>query len=284
MRRRRLLVLTLIFAAGSAAAALSLWSCQEAPPSGSAEDGFVRLGPSKPGEWRHRFKEPFQSFESYSSGSVNRKSERRSRFYIQPLGGAEGRYAEVLGRMARFAEAYFGVSAKVLDPIPLLEEARSERRDQYDATRLIGYLSERVPDDALVFIGITEKDLYSEGLNFVFGEASLHWRCGVYSLVRYENKGDLSLFTRRSLKLLAHESGHILSIPHCVAYECVMEGANTLQEHDRQPLHLCPIDLKKVLWNTGLDRRAHYEKVLPLYREWGCDREADWVAAQLKRP
>jgi archaemetzincin len=249
-------------------------------PEAASEEGHSRLGPPRPGEWRFSFPEEPQSFEQYAAGPVNRRCAHRTTFYLQPLGGAGARYRETLERMRVYAEAFFGVPAKVLDPIPMFEETLAEERGQYDATRIIGRLLERIPADALVCMGITEKDLYSKGLNFVFGEGSLHHRCGVYSLTRYETD-DVPLFTRRSLKLLSHEAGHILSIHHCVTWSCVMQGANSLTEEDGQPMHLCPVDLRKVLWNGGLDCEERHRKLLGLYRQWGLAPEALWVTARL---
>ena len=277
MRKRALVVLTFAAVGGLL---LFLQTTQAAPSLQEDEEGFTKLGPPKRGEWRDVFKEAPQSYEKYIAGGVNRKSEKRKTFYIQPLGTAGKNYKEVLERMGLYAEPFFGVTAKVLEPIPMFEDALDAKRGQYDASMIIHLLADRVPDDALVYIGITDKDLYSEGMNFVFGEASLSWRCGIYSLVRYQTK-DEALFTRRSLKLLSHESGHILSIEHCVTYACVMQGANNLREDDSHPMHLCPIDLKKVLWNTGIDRDERYRKLQPLYEKWGLKPEAAWVAKRL---
>jgi len=267
-------------ACAAVAGTLCFLQSTSAAPLQEDEEGFTKLGPPRRGEWRDVFKEPAQSYEKYIAGGVNRKSEKRTTFYIQPLGDAGKTYKEILDRMRQYAEAFFGVPAKVLEPIPMFEDALEKKRGQYDASMIIHLLADRIPDDALVYIGITEKDLYSEGLNFVFGEASLNWRCGAYSLVRYQSK-DETLFTRRSLKLLAHESGHILSIEHCVTYSCVMQGANNLREDDGHPMHLCPIDLKKVLWNTGMNRDDRYKKLLPLYEKWGLKPEAAWVSKRL---
>ncbi|MBV8881416.1 MAG: hypothetical protein JO332_15730 [Planctomycetaceae bacterium] len=249
-------------------------------PGREDEEGFTRLGAARPGDWRWTFHEPEQTFEGYIGGLVNRKCEHRSTFYLQPLGQASLRYRETLERMRRHAEAYFGVPARILDPVPLPDSAYAERRDQYDATRIINDLADRHPPDAIAYMGITEKDLYSAGLNFVFGEGSLHLRCGVYSLHRFETD-DPTLFLRRSLKLLSHEAGHILSIHHCTVWSCVMDGANNLAEADRQPLHLCPVDLRKVLWNTGADRDERYRRLHALYQDWGLKPESDWVAHRL---
>jgi archaemetzincin len=257
-------------------------ACADCPvprrtPGPESDEGYDRLGPPKPGQWRSRFQEAPQSFEAYVAGPVNFSCAHRTTFYILPLGGAAARYREMLERMRAHSEAYFGVPAKLLDPAPMFEEALHAERGQYDSSRIIDLLSRRVPRDALVYIGITNKDLFSPGLNFVFGEASLQLRCGIYSLTRYETE-DLPLFTRRALKLVSHESGHILSIEHCVTYSCVMQGANSLEEDDGHPMHLCPIDLRKVLWNTGVDRNERYRRLEALYRQWGCKNEADWVS------
>jgi len=261
-------------------------ACDGCPaPSATAElesdAGHTKLGPPLPGEWRHSFREAPQSFEDYRSGPLNRKCSHRTTFYLQPLGGAGTRYRETLERMRRYAEAFFGVPAKVLDPIPIFEDAYASKRGQYDAETIISRLSERRPADALVYMGIAEKDLYVPALNFVFGVGHPGLGCGAYSLTRYETD-DPAVFTRRSLKLLSHEAGHILSMNHCVTYSCVMQGANSLPEDDRHPMHLCPIDLQKVLWNGGMDRRQRYEKLLALYAEWDLSVEATWVGLQLK--
>jgi archaemetzincin len=280
MRTIRTRTPLLLLAGASVALGLTFLQSTSAAPLQEDEEGFTKLGPPKAGEWRDVFKEPAQSYEKYITGGVNRKGEKRTTFYIQPLGDAGKTCKEILEKMRLYAEAFFGMTAKLLEPIPMFEDALDKKRSQYDSTMIIHFLADRIPDDALVVIGITEKDLYSEGLNFVFGEASLNWRCGVYSLVRYQTK-DEALFTRRGLKLLAHESGHILSIEHCVTYSCVMQGANNLREDDTHPMHLCPIDLKKVLWNTGMKRDDRYRKLQALYDKWGLKSEAAWVAKRL---
>jgi len=249
-------------------------------PDPVGEDGFTRLGPPQPGEWRWSFQEQEQTFERYVGGPVNRRCAHRSTIYFQPLGKASARYREVLERMRTHAEAYFGVPARLLDPIPMAESAYAADRKQYQSTLVLQALAGRRPPDALAVLGLTDQDLYAGGLNFVFGEGSLHERCGVYSLRRLETP-DEPLFLLRSLKLVCHEAGHILSIDHCTAWSCVMDGANSLDEMDRQPLHLCPADLRKVLWNTGADRGGRYRRLHELYRSWGLTSESDWVAERL---
>ncbi|RPH43571.1 MAG: hypothetical protein EHM91_08660 [Planctomycetota bacterium] len=253
-----------------------------AVPERENDAGHATLGPAQPGEWRYRFKEAPQSFEDYRTGPLNLKCVHRTTFYLQPLGDAGTKYRETLERMRVYAEAFFGVPAKVLDPIPIFEDAYASKRGQYDAETIIDRLSERRPADALVYMGIAEKDLYVPDLNFVFGVGHPGLRCGAYSLTRYETE-EAAVFTRRSLKLLAHEAGHILSIHHCTTYACVMQGANSLPEDDSHPMHLCPIDLQKVLWNGGQNRRERYRTLAALYRDWGLSAEAAWVTDKALR-
>ena len=259
---------------------LAASACGRAPELPPPEAGFDRQDPPRPGDWRDRFREDGQTFDQYVEGGPNRRSGERARFYIQPLGDARERYGETLDLMREYAEAYFGVPASVLDPLPLPGEAFNEERRQHNATTINRWLAGRLPGDALAYIGITGEDLYSRGLNFVFGAATLQLRTGIYSLWRYQTP-DPRLFRRRALKLMVHEAGHILSIQHCIYYKCVMEGANSLEEDDRHPMHLCPVDLRKLEWNTGVDRQERYRRLLDFYRRAGLEAEAGWVARRL---
>jgi len=261
--------------------------CRECPtPSGTpereSEDGHAKLGAPAPGKWHYRFRETAQGFEEYRADLVNWKCPHRTTFYLQPLGDTRTHYREILERMRIYSEAFFGVPAKVLEPMPIFGDTLDAKRGQYQADLLIDRLVKHCPSDALVYIGITDQDLFVPGLNFVFGLGERRLRSGIYSLVRYETD-DLPRFTERSLKLLSHEAGHILSIDHCVEYSCVMQGVNSLVEQDSHPMHLCPVDLQKVLLNAGVDRTGRYRKLLPLYEQWECRDEAQWVSRRLEK-
>lgn len=262
-------------------------------PSEASEEGHARLGPPGQGDWRARNpQEKAQSFEKYLADGANRKCGHRSTFYIQPLAtpparrrfepGAHERHERAVGLMREYAEIFFNVPVKVLESIPMFEETYDAARGQCDAGRVLDLLADRLPPDALVYIGITEDDLWADDLNFVFGLGSLARRAGVYSLRRYHTK-DEALFHRRALKLMAHEAGHIFSIEHCVTWRCVMQGANSLYEDDTHPMYLCPVDLRKLEWNTGFDRAERYRKLLDFYRRLGLKEDAEWVEKLISR-
>jgi archaemetzincin len=215
------------------------------------------LPPPRRGEWRSIVKEREQTYDDYVRDCANRKSPDRAAFVLQPLGDVERRHGPLIGQLRAYAEAFFGLEARTAEARPLPGAAQVPKRGQHNSSMILDDLVEAVPRDALVLLAVTDQDLFARGKKYVFGEGHLQRRSGVFSLARLETP-DPDLFLRRSLKLMSHEAGHILSIAHCVKRRCVMQGSNTLEESDRQPLALCREDLRKLEWNTGIpgERRA----------------------------
>jgi len=235
------------------------------------EEGFERLAPPRKGEWRAIVHEKEQRFEDYVSGGARQVSASRGAFVLQPLGDVADRHAAALGRIRDYVAVFFGLDARLAAPIPLFEKAHVGPRDQYNSSMILSDLAERGPADARMTLGITQHDLFARGKKYVFGESSLEGRAGVCSLAR------LGGSDRRALKLATHEGGHLLSIAHCVTHRCVMQGANTLEESDGHPFHLCPEDLRKLEWATGVDRAERYRKLREFYLKLGWEAEAHWV-------
>ena len=69
----------------------------------------------------------------------------------------------------------------------------------------------------------------------------------------------------------------MLSMFHCTAYKCLMNGSNSLSELDREPEWLCPVCLKKLQWNVGLDVRAHYQQQRALFESAGFRESMVWA-------
>lgn len=242
------------------------------------EKDFERLAPPRRGEWRSLFDEKEQTFDDYVARCANRRTDARSRIVLQPLGAAE----DAIVRMAGYAEAFFGLPVGILPPLPLCDRAHVPTRDQHNSSMVLDELADRVPSDALVLLGVADRDLFARGKNYVFGEGSLERRVGVCSLARLAS-GDRSTFERRALRLMSHEIGHILSIAHCVTHRCLMQGSNTLEESDGHPLHLCPADLRKLEWNTGVDRQTRYGRLQEFYAQAGWPADAAWAARQSQK-
>lgn len=143
-----------------------------------------------------------------------------------------------------------------------------------------GYLMEDVlkpilPADAAALIAFTDKDLFpDESMNYVFGQASLADRVGVWSLYRLGDHASYDVFLRRTLKIAAHETGHMFSMRHCIKYECVMSGTNYLGETDRRPIDACPECSAKIWWLTGAEPAARYKKLAEFCRTNGLIEES----------
>jgi archaemetzincin len=207
-------------------------------------------------EWSAVFREKPQSLAAYVASCANRRSDARAVFSLLPLGRAGAR-TDLLEPMRRWAEAFFGLPARLEPARPMIEEGWSPQRRSHNASILLDRLAPARPDDALVLFALVEEDLFARSLPFVFGEGNFETGCAVGSLARF-GPASSGAALRRALRLLAHEGCHALSIAHCPAPGCLMRGANSLEEFDRQNLEPCANDLEKLRWNTGLDpeRRA----------------------------
>jgi archaemetzincin len=246
-------------------------------------DPWPKLGKPQPGDWLSAFDEPGQTLDEYKKSLSNRRTDSRSRIYLQPLGEFNGEERELLEDMREYSEAFFCCRTVLLEPVPMPKGAYNSRRDQYNASTILDKLKRRVPKDALSFSAITLKDLYVPDLNFVFGLASLSNRVGVYSLIRYKrDNSEGPTVLRRSVKVMSHEVGHVLGLQHCVFYRCGMCGSNSLAESDARPAFFCPLCLDKLRHNLGFDVIERYGKLRAYFEKHGMSEEAEFVEGRLE--
>jgi len=199
--------------------------------------------------------------------------------YVQPLGDFTDSQRKIITLAADFMGRYFNLPVKVRKDLPLSVVPPKARRKhpswgtkQILSTYVLGeVLSPRLPADAAAYIAFTASDLWpGPGWNFVFGQASLRERVGVWSIHRNgdpeESEASFRLCLLRTIKTAVHETGHIFSMQHCTAYECCMCGSNHRAESDRQPVALCPQCMAKVCWATRTDPIKRYDKLVEFCR------------------
>jgi len=266
------------------------------------EKGFVRLDRKpKPGDWLWFYKETPQSFARYQIQARARPGPERT-FVLQPLGTVSAERMLVLEKMRQYAEVFFQVPARIEKAIPIevpggvmfkpvpIGSRHGSYDKQYDGDKINDLiLAKRIPEDALVYIGVTMEDLFSSDMTFVFGVATLAKRVGVYSLSRFypefwglpAQPGDDVKALRRACKLLNHESGHMFGITHCVFYRCSINGSNSLTETDAAPIHECPVCHRKLRWNLEFDAAKRFLELEAFYRENGMIAEAEWMTQRL---
>lgn len=250
--------------------------------------------PNQPGDWLERFPEGGQSFRQY----VQARSRKPLRdefqtIYVEPLGECDETQQRLVEQTAEFMGHFFSMPVRLLEARSLGEIPETSRRmrdgeEQILSTWIMNdILRPQRPEDAVAVIGLVTCDLWSGDLNWVFGQALMKDRVGVWSLHRNgdPHAGDVAyrLCLRRTLKLAVHETGHMLGIPHCSAFECCMNGCRNREESDRQPLEFCPECQPKIWWTCGADPVQRTQALAKFATDHGLADEATLWGLQLKR-
>jgi archaemetzincin len=284
---------------GTAARAACQPAQATADPFAFDPDLFEKKRQPRHGDWLASFHEPGQTFPAYVAQAPKGLTDQRHVIVLQPIGDFTKEELAVLTQLREFTSAYFQLPARVSKRVPLPSHGSRQRRSgsldwtQYSTLDIMkDVLLPRLPSDAVCYLGITMSDLYpDEDWNFVFGQASFDKRVGVYSLIRYTNRfwgrpetdESRSQFLRRSFKILAHETGHMFSIAHCTVNECLMNGSNSLDEMDRNTIHLCPVCLHKLQRNLKFDVCQRYHQLRDIYKQSHYEDLAGWMDRRLAR-
>lgn len=262
------------------------------------DDGFQPIPVPGPSDWLAVHREPGQTFEEYRRSHPNRPDTQRRIIYLQPLGAFPEQQSPSLEKLREYAARFFQMEVKALAPVTMSAGNFTSRtnsmtgRRQILSTDVLHWLKGKLPGDGFCLLAITMEDLYPEASwNFVFGQASLNERVGVYSFARYDpafyreprGKDYPALLLQRSMKVLTHETGHMFGLAHCVYFNCVMNGSNHLLESDRRPLHLCPVCLRKLQFSVGFDVVERYEALAQFDRQAGLEDEAAWLNRRLEK-
>jgi archaemetzincin len=239
------------------------------------------------GDWLDSQQDSGETFEQYIASCRTLPTPERNTIYIQPIGTFNDQQRQAIRLTADYMRAFYNLPVKLnadraLGKVPAEKQRRIEYRNNLQIRTsyfLDDVLPKIVPDDAAALIAFTNYDLYpGETWSFVFGQASLTERVGVWSLYQFTNppmrKADAGLLLDRTLKVAMHETGHMFSMKHCTKYECLMSGTNHLAETDRRPLDNCPECMAKVAWAMNYDPVARYNNLAAFWTKNGRTDEA----------
>jgi len=162
---------------------------------------------------------------------------------ILPIGEVDHKALETL--RIRLEQIFNKV--ELLEPIDLLDSAYNPKREQYLSNKFLAQVK-KVPGEHI--LGVTDVDLYTPDLNFVFGQAELPGKAAVISIVRLHSNNE-ELFNSRMVKEAVHEIGHTLGLRHCPDIHCVMHFSNCLGDTDVKGEEYC-IRCQKLLKTTIL--------------------------------
>lgn len=253
---------------------------------------------SKPGpsDWLSHHDEAGQTFEQYVRSRPVTPQGTRNILYIQPVGEFLTTQQKIVTLTAEYMECYFGIRVRTNKTIPLSaipDTARRIHPKWGDRQILSTYVLDKVlkpklPKNAAAMLGLTASDLWpGTGWNFVFGQASIRGRVGVWSIYRNgdadKDRESFKLCLLRTIKTAVHETGHMFSMYHCTAYECCMCGSNHREESDRRPVYLCPECTAKICWVTQVAPIARYKRLMEFCKRNGFEEEKVFFDKSIRR-
>eukprot|EP00520_Triparma_pacifica_P001428 CAMPEP_0118640624 /NCGR_PEP_ID=MMETSP0785-20121206/4852_1 /TAXON_ID=91992 /ORGANISM="Bolidomonas pacifica, Strain CCMP 1866" /LENGTH=540 /DNA_ID=CAMNT_0006532023 /DNA_START=49 /DNA_END=1667 /DNA_ORIENTATION=- len=286
---------------------------------------FVRLGKPRPGDWLYERKESGQTFAEYirrfkTGGMVQRPRDNFDSITIVLVGkGFASPVGELfLPNLMKCAQAYF-------HPIPVnlhtatvsLNGCTSRTNDAGGKQYLIGDIFSLIRQStsrihsSYATMAITMSDIYpGEDWNFVYGQARMDERVGVFSFARHSpffddgktvkdlspsdfTDAQIGSFFRSCSKTLHHEILHMLQFKHCIYYHCLINGSNGSGESSGAGME-CVLCHKKLIYFLSLyhekNMTSDMDVALCRYRviskAWGEANEAvgggltkdkDWV-------
>lgn len=247
------------------------------------EPFFSKMAKPRPGDWLESHQEPGETFEEYLDHDPVVPTRERRTLYILPLGELTATQKRIVDVAAGYLGEFYDLPVQRLPPeklnaaYPNTRINRLTKKTQVKTAFILdGLLTPRLPADAGALIAFTAEDLYpNDSMNYVFGQASLENRVGVWSLARLGDNGGYEKLLARTLKIAAHETGHMFSMRHCTKYECVMSGTNHLGETDRRPIDACPECSAKVCWLSDVKMQDRYRRLAAFCRRNGLKEDAD---------
>ena len=155
---------------------------------------------------------------------------------------------EVLaGIQQGLAKAFPDTTASVIkEPLLLPQIAFDKKRNQYNSTLILNEIRAYAAKNADFHqvLGVVDVDIFTSGLNYVFGEAYTPGNAALISLWRlkpafYKDKPNIAIYVLRALKEAIHELGHTLGVKHCMRSLCVMHFSNSIFDTDKKQSLLC---------------------------------------------
>jgi archaemetzincin len=162
---------------------------------------------------------------------------------VQPLGDIDPSSIDLV--RSALSETFGIRSATKLAALPLPKSAFYEPGRRYRAERLLVYLDKIRAGRFTKIVGLTSVDISTTKGSYedwgIFGMATVGGPACVVSTYRLgKAEGDRDLFMSRVRKVITHEIGHILGLPHCQTPGCVMrDAAGSIKTFDESDGKLC---------------------------------------------
>ncbi len=156
-----------------------------------------------------------------------------------------GRIPETAIRVvAANIQAVLEVPVDMLAPRAIPEDAFQPRRTQYDAGLVLKHLARSPFPRHPCVLAVTDVDLCTPILTYVFGEAQLGLKLAIVSDFRLKAGEDgtsapADVYYERLAKVALHELAHTLSLYHCEAPRCLMQFSPRVRNLDELDIRFC---------------------------------------------
>ncbi len=141
-------------------------------------------------------------------------------------------------------QALLEATVEMLPPMTIPEEAFQHHRAQYDAGLVLNYLARFSFPHHSRILAITDVDLCTPILTFVYGQAELGLRLAIISdfRLKYMQDGGMAAegtYFERLAKVALHEIAHTFSLYHCETPKCLMRSIHDLGHLDELDVFFC---------------------------------------------
>jgi archaemetzincin len=166
----------------------------------------------------------------------------KKRITLLPVGEIE---EDLLQWLERSLKKVFKIEIGCCAVMKFPRDAYNPVRDQYLAAIILMRMRKCLsPEEHEKVLGITERDLYADDMNFIFGQAEMPGNVAVISLARlrpsfYGYPERPKIIKQRMLKEAVHELGHAWGLKHCSNPFCVMHFSLSLKDTDKKDHNFC---------------------------------------------
>ena len=149
----------------------------------------------------------------------------------------------ILKILASNINAHLKLPSEILPLMAPPAAAFDNRRQQYDAAKMLQALSALVLPRFKKVVAVCSEDLFVPIFTHVHGEAQQGGKFAIVSLFRLRRNPIVgepaASFYERAVKVTLHEIGHLFNLFHCEDNRCLMHFSSTLDQLDATPIYFC---------------------------------------------
>jgi archaemetzincin len=177
---------------------------------------------------------------SNSLNSISKKNINKFTVAVMPYKGFD---TTLLDDVLKEVEAFYTCNVIILPANDLPENAFYALRQRYKADSLLMFQKQLAKDGIRSVVGFTAKDISTSTPDWgIFGLGYCPGKACVISTYRLQKaSATTAQLKERLIKVVLHELGHNLGLPHCTAdKECLLTDAGgTIKQVDNERKWLC---------------------------------------------